>query len=142
MLVKCTLSSVQLCQFGAVVAGAGIVETDKTDFLVVMQIMDSVIQLGDVADVAHEAVVVFLGYECTAGQLPVAIEVDGEIVTGAEAVCGAGKYFRFEVLINLLQGTAGVRLGQMPVSKPEIMAVKVFEQEIAEFFTQTVAMGK
>ncbi|PIT55777.1 hypothetical protein BHC44_02265 [Snodgrassella alvi] len=84
----------------------------------------------------------FVGDEGTAGQMPVAVEVDGEVVAGTEAVGGTGEDFGLEMLVNLLQGAAGIGLGLVPVGKPEVLAVEVFKQGVAEFFAQAVAGGE
>ena len=142
MFVECVLDSVELCQFAAVITGAGVVEADEADFRMLVQVFDGAVEFSQIADVAYEAIVVFMGDESTAGQMPVAVEVDGEVVVSSKAVGRAGEDFRLEMLIDLLQGAAGIWLGQVPVGKPEVVAVEIFKQGVAEFFAQAVTGGK
>lgn len=102
MLVECVLGHVNLCQFTAVVAGIGIVEAGKANFGVLVQVFDGAVQFGQVADVADKAIVVFMGDEGAAGQMPIAVKVDGEVVVGTKAVGGAGEDFGLEMLVDLL----------------------------------------
>lgn len=111
MLVEGVLSVDKLSYFVAVLAGAGVVEADKADFGMLMQVVDGMVKVGKIADVAYVPIVIFVRDESTAGQLPVTVEVDSEVVWSTEAVGRAGQNFGGEVLVDFLQGMAGIGLG-------------------------------
>lgn len=101
----------KLTYFVAVLAGAGVVEADEADFGVLIQVVDGMAKVGKIADVAYVAIVIFVRDESTAGQLPVTVEVDSKVVWSTEAVGRAGQNFGGEVLVDFLQGMAGIGLG-------------------------------